>query len=234
LKKRRRFFKLVLALPILALSLVAVFILLGVISERELLIVWGNPVSETDQGCVLRLIDPEVGRVQKIITPGERCNYQIAQIHGKSRLIQLQTKPGEIRIYKVADDLTLSIEKTLSFGEIQLTSRPQWGQDSSVYISGILEGKEHIWQANERTGAVVSFLTYEDITATRPLISPDGRFLVYTVWDRVQNSNLCRGNCYTHYHLIEIESRNDLALDSLISQLALNSTITHCDVEWAP
>jgi Tol biopolymer transport system component len=233
-KNRHRFFKLVLALLILALSLVTVFILSGVIPERELLLVWGNPVSETAQGCVLRLIDPEIGRVQKVITPGERCNYQIAQIDGKSRLIQLQTKPGQIRIYKVADDLALSIEKTLSFGEIQLTSRPQWGQDGNVYISGILEGKEHIWQANERTGAVVSFLTYEDITATKPLISPDGRFLVYTVWDRVQNSNLCRGNCYTYYHLVEIESLHDLALSSFTSHLPSDIPLTHCDIEWAP
>lgn len=232
-QKRNRLKILLWVLPFLILGLVA-FLLLRDLPDRELLVVWGNLASETERGCVLQLVDPEGGQIQRITTLGERCTYQIAQINGVARLIQLQRNPGEIKIYKVTGDLSLSLEKTLSFGEIKLTSRPQWGQDGDIYISGILEGQEHIWQVNERTGAIVSFLTYENITATQPLISPDGRFLVYTVWDRVQNSHLCRQNCYTYYHLVEIESQNDLALDALVSHLPSVVPLTHCDIEWAP
>jgi len=157
---------------------------------QERLVVWGRSEGGPNGKCWVWLLDPaSQGEPIRQISGKQDCNYAVVTVNEKEYLASLPQwnpnvaeQPAEIVLYDVTRDGELVVYQTIPMGDVHLTSlmnTPQWGADGSVYLAGILDGKEQIFRYDSQTAAIEPYLDRDDGFSTSPLLSPDGRYLAY-------------------------------------------------------
>lgn len=214
---------------------------------QERLVVWGRSEGEPGGKCWVWLLDPaSQGEPIRQISGKQDCNYAVVTVNEKEYLASLPQwnpnvaeQPAEIVLYDVTRDGELVVYQTIPMGDVHLTSlmnTPQWGADGSVYLAGILDGKEQIFRYDSQTAAIEPYLDRDDGFSTSPLLSPDGRYLAYLVVENNESSQLCdRRDCSRrYYHIRDLDTGQDVELLPVIEPwLAGEPYFMHCDLDWS-
>lgn len=214
--------------------------------EKEVLLVWGQQGDDYDSPCSVWLVDPAQKLSVKVLAEANTCWFNVVDIDNVPHLIYRE-KPGEITIYQInAANKILSFQKTITLPITEPFSLPQWGKDGHIYFSSTLrEGieqvyREQIFRMDGETETVEPFIRHDAGLAADPIMSPDGRFLVYWTVDGPANRNE-RPDCPTgcgvgYYHVFDLEEEKDIPLLPFVQQirderLALSH---HENATWSP
>lgn len=203
--------------------ILAILLLIGFNSrwmqdEREVLVVWG----QHEEKCLLWFVDPyKPDSLDTSMTGTEDCNYMIAIIDEKPHLIHIRSLPGAITVYEVDPSGEISIQQTFSFGDIEVTSAPQWDENDNIYFSAIADGQEAIYRFEITTEKLERLIFERNGMVTNPLLSPNSNFLSYLVLDEVSNRYECTlgfSECEGagDYYVLDIHTDEKIALDSLV------------------
>lgn len=215
---------------------------------QERLVVWGRSEEGSDGKCWVWLLDP-ASQLEPVrqVSGKQDCNYAVVTVNDKEYLASLPhwnphvvEQPAEIVLYDVTREGELVVFQTIPMGDIHLsslTNPPQWAADGSVYLAGILNGKEQIFRYDGQAAVIEPYLDNEGGFSTDPLLSPDGRFLAYAVVENNESSQLCdRRDCSRRfYHIWDIETGQDMELLPLIEPwVAGEPYFMHCALDWSP
>jgi Tol biopolymer transport system component len=158
------------------------------ISSSEVLAVWGWQ----DNMCQVWFVDPKREIVSPPLPAEPSCyEYNVAQINNQSRLIYRQTEQGTLLVYEFQPQKGFVVEQAIELNDIEITAMPQWSQDGTIYLSAIVNGKEDIYQLNSQSPALTPLTSYQDSMAYAPILSPDGRYLAYSLKRGVLNHYDC-------------------------------------------
>lgn len=211
----------------------------------DVLLVYG-PREYPNGICQLFYIDPHrslVKDMSSFLPSDADCYPSVAHLNKKTWLFittstvsaigKLDTK---IIIYQVIPEGTLVTERTISLGNIELTSDLEIGPSGEFYFSGIVDGEERIYRGDTKTGEVVIYISYDESFATYPIISPNGHHLAYMIpTENATNKNECMDPCFLGYfHIWDIEKQTDIDLLALTLSLLELPEQRHCGVEWSP
>lgn len=219
------------------LLIVGALITKGRDQSREVIVAWGMQ-DEISGTCLFWIIDPadtNKSTIQSLVGQ-ENCNYQVVEIDNRKRLINL-TYPGKITIYEITNKNNLVAEQIIDLGNWGFSSVPQWGTHGEIYFSSTVDGVERIFQANVQSKEVKTLLSNEGGLAAEPLISPNGRYLVYWTLDGPTNrtSQACGLECSNgYYHVYDIVKQTDLYLPSLLASVEQEPNMSHCNAQWSP
>ena len=204
--------------------------------SKDILFAWGIQ----DGRCVIYSLDPVNGTSEKHSIDEQGCNFWIQRINNVSHLVHLTPYPGKVTVYQLLPE-TLKVYQVIEFGEIELTSKPQWRDDSIVYISGIQSGREQIFKVDIQTNDLSEATNLLTGMAYDPLIAPDGSTLVYQYYDLASNRhevNECFEGCQGVYHVLALDSGVSYDLSTLVETSQRdnlqNYLYAQCQGNWSP
>ena len=190
-------------------------------TQQDALLVWGR--SEDNIGCSVWLIDPEHQSSKKILADAQTCNFTVANIDGASHLVYWE-QLNEIIIYAInMNDNKLSIQQVITLNDIEFSTLPQWDKEENIYFGAIIDRVEQIVRVDQDTKTPSPLIKQDNGFATEPIISPDGRFLIYWTLDGPTNRT-SRPHCITgcgsgYYHVYDIARVEDIPLLPFIRQI---------------
>ncbi len=238
--------KLVLILSVVAVSLTLVVFYLASrgFHATELLVAWGWQGSGPDRICILQVINPGTQKRSPIHANIENCRYQVVNIQEQPRLVGEQNDPKAIVVYAIISTGTLVLEETIPVEGIIETYRPlypQFGDGGKIYFAGILhsatgvmQGRVQLLQLDSQTGDISSLTTFKEGMIDSPQLSPDGSFLIYSVYPELRTWRDCRSHCGSYYRLLNLETNVDIDLVSQVNHLGANPVYSHCNLQWSP
>jgi hypothetical protein len=196
--------------------------------SQEVIVAWG--VQDENSGiCKVWIIDPAVGITEQSSKTQEYCNLKITMIDNQLKLISV-AYPGKITVYGISSKNNIVPERLIELGDWGIASVPQWGKDEKIYFSSTVDEIEQIFQADIQSNDVIPLILNEDGLASEPLISPDGRYLVYWTLDGPSNTKpqVCGLDCVSgYYHIYDLEQQTDIDLLSLLAPVLPDLTIIH-------
>lgn len=225
-------------------------VVLPIPNPQEHLIIWGRE-TWPDGPCVLWIANPDSQKMTRTVMEMSWCNFAVLTVSGEPKLVSFplyhqQPEEGstssEILVYGVNEDGTLQLEETISVQALRLTSAPQWQSNNIIFFSAINDGHEGIYRYDKDAQIAIPYIVTESGFATDPVISSDGRYIAYEVWEDHQikehnsRDDCGRLTCFSRFlHVWDVESNTDTDLKSLIEPLiAGESFYSHCEPEWSP
>jgi hypothetical protein len=212
-------------------------------NTHEWLLVWGRTKVGAGGECHIWLFNP-AKRLDSVrpVVGNQDCRYIAVAVNGQEYIASLPSYPTPIELppmivlYKVSDSGELVAHQEIPMGNLRRTHEPQWSADGSVYLSGILDGKEQIFRYDIQTALMQPYLDAANGFATEPLLSPDGRYLAYRVVKNNQSSDECaRGCSFSFFHVWDIHASQDIALLPLVEPwIAHDPPFINCDLVWSP
>ncbi len=234
----------ILSVVTIFLMLIGLYLMFNWFQPTELLLAWGWQGNADDRSCIFQIINPNNQESGPVHTNDKSCNYQIVNIQGKSRLVWEQTEPRAIIIYVVTANGDLIIENVLPIEGVTSTKGSlniQFGNDGAVYFGGILDNangviqdRMQLLQMDPETGQITSLTAHKEGMVDLPIVSPDGTYLVYSVFNGLKTWADCRGSCASHYYLMERKTNSIINLSSLVNHLASDPKVSHCGLHWSP
>jgi Tol biopolymer transport system component len=211
----------------------------------DVLLVWGQ--RQSDEPCLVWFVDPAQQIAEQALTEVDRCSFNVVTIGGVQHLIYKEY-PNKIIIYNVdAINRKLTVQEVVTLHNIgDFFSWPQWDREGNIYFdSATPEGseriyREQIYRVDKETKTTTSFIRHEPGLAASPIISPDGRFLVYWTLDGPPNRNAgpnCPNWCaYGYYHVFDLEQHKDIPLLPFIRQIREEQLAIshHENAVWSP
>ncbi len=211
--------------------------------STELLVAWGVKDDVFEGDCILQVINPKRQESSQIHV-GDTCNYEVTNIQGQPRLVEVQREPGAMVVYSITSDGDLIVDKTLLLNGVKVVSYNgldfQVGNDGTIYFPGILSNAEGVMKDREQilridpTGEIMPLAANEDGMAAYPFVSPGDSHLIYLIHDGIKSSAECISVCGYYYHLLDIETNSDVNLASLVNHLGANPAFSHCYAQWSP
>ena len=212
---------------------------------HDVLLVWGQ--RQPDEPCSVWFVDPTQQIAEQALTEVDRCRFNVVTIGGVQHLIYKEY-PNKIIIYDVdAINRKLTVQEVVTLHNIgDFFSWPQWDREGNIYFdSATPEGseriyREQIYRVDRETKTTTSFIRHEPGLAVSPIISPDGRFLVYWALDGPPNRNAgpnCPNWCaYGYYHVFDLEQHKDIPLLPFIRQIREEQLAIshHENAVWSP
>src|SRR5690606_17921487 len=150
-------------------------------------------------------------------------------------------RPGKMTIYTIhAAERKLSVQEAITLDGIGFIGSPQWDKEGTLYFSSTVEEservfREQLFRLKPGSETAEPFIRNAKGIASGPLISPDGRYLVYWTFDGEDNLSGCVTGCgYGDYHVFDLESNRDIALLPLVGQYGASDHPYHNKALWSP
>ncbi len=224
-------------------------VVLSTPSPQEFLVIWGKE-TWPDGACVLWIANPDSQNMTRTVMEMPWCNFAVLTVSGEQKLVSFPlyyqqskegTTPSEIIVYEVKDDGTLQINETISLQELRLTSAPQWESNNIIFFSAINHGRESIYRYDKVAQIATPYIVAESGFATAPVISSDGRYIAYEVWEdhetKEHNSRDDCGQltCFSRFlHVWDVKTNKNINLTLLIESLITGEPFfSHCKPEWS-
>jgi hypothetical protein len=218
-------------------------------APEEYLVIWGRE-TWPDGACMVWIVNPDSQKMIRTPVGTPWCNFDVLTVFEKQNLVSFplhhqQSKEGvqssKITVYELNQDRILHVKETISLQGLRLTSAPQWGSDDTIYFSAINNGHESIYRYDENTQVAAPYIIAENGFATAPVISSDGDYIAYEVWEdhenKAHNSRDDCGQltCFSRFlHVWDVGSNTDTNLKPLIEQLVAGEPFyLHCEPEWS-
>lgn len=213
-------------------------------SLNEYLLFWGTDHVMEDR-CQVTSININTLQAHETVINDFYCRFEIVEINNKIYLVQaiwynpeIASELTSIQVFDVSDNGELILVQSIPLGHIRLTATPQWGKDGTIYFSGILNGREQIYRIEPETDNIESYIDYSgNGFASEPIISPDGRYIAYRVWENHNSHDDCgQLTCYNnYYYLWDTQARVAIPLRPQIQPLQLGEPyFLHCSLSWSP
>ncbi len=213
-------------------------------SIREHLLFWGKNDS-LEGRCQITAINVDSLQTQETVLDQSFCQFERVVVHNREYLAQaiwhnpeVASETRAINLFDISNEGELVLAQSIPLGQVRITAVPQWGKGNTVYFSGILDGREQIYRIDPTIGHAEPYIDYsDDGFATEPIISPDGRYIAYRVWENHNSRDDCgQLTCYYNYYYIwDIQEKTTISLLPEIQPLQAGEPyFLHCDLAWSP
>jgi hypothetical protein len=226
-------------LALLFVGIYLVFLLQDKNQKKDILLIWGQVAPNLEENwvdCRLWLFEPVAQKYSlPIIQEDSWCGYEVVHVKGKDRLREI-TPDGQIILYNITSEQTIEVWQQFDLNGQYVGSPPQWGEDGSIYFSALENGQEQIYRFDSQSGKTTSFILIEEGLAVDPIISPDGKYLVYWTLEGPTNRfpTVCGLGCAGYYHIYNLQTQTDIELFPLLEPLLEEPFLPHCVAQWAP
>lgn len=210
--------------------------------QPEYLVAWGRK-KWPNGDCNFLTLNPISKNLVQSVPNTPWCNFEIMTNASSQELISFPpflptdtTQSSIIIFYDINELGFLSEKRTIILEGLKLTSTPQRGINNVIFFSAIENGYESIYSYDINSGISSQLITAKTGFATNPLVSPDGHFIAYQVWEDHDNREQCgRSTCFSRSLFVrDLESNEDINVTNQVKSITTtDSIILPCNEEWS-